>query len=130
MAFSIRRLKIRQQIQLVILPPLFALLCALSVLFYSFWMSRLTERSVRKSQESLAQIERVSRQFTEMHSAVRDYLLTGDQAALAPYDLGMATLPAELDRLRELESGSDTDRAAGDALGNEIKRWQAEWADS
>jgi len=128
MAFSIRRLKIRQQIQLVILPPLFALLCALSVLFYSFWMSRLTERSVRKSEESLAQIERVSRQFTEMHSAVRDYLLTGDQAALAPYDLGTAALPAELDRLRELESGSDTDRAAGDALGNEIKRWQAEWA--
>ncbi len=129
MAISVNRLKIRQQIQMVTLPPLFALLCAIVVLFYAFWMSRLNERSIQRSEQSLAQTERVLRKFTEMSMGVRGYILTRNTSLLAHYQQDTASMPSELDRLRELESDDDADVARVDRLRTEIQGWQEEWAE-
>jgi diguanylate cyclase (GGDEF)-like protein len=128
MAFSIRNLKIRQQILLVTLPPMFVLLCAIALLFYAYWMSRQTDRAVRQSAESVIQGERLLRHLTEMHTGVRGYLLARDRRLLAPYESLEADIPQEFDTLRQLESDDPAAARAVDSIFAETRRWQTEWA--
>lgn len=128
MAFSVRNLKIRQQVQLVTLAPLFALLCAMAVLFYAYWMARMSDRNVRRSEESLAHTQELLREITEMHMGVRGYLFTHNPALLTPYDQGAAAIPEHLGLLRDLESDSPAQVAAVDGIQAEIKKWQNDWA--
>jgi diguanylate cyclase (GGDEF)-like protein len=128
MAFSLRQLKIRQQILMVTLPPLFVLACSIGVLFYAYWMARLSDRATRKSEESVALAQSVARQLAEMHMAVRGYVFTRSAAVLKPYEKWAPQLPAELSRLRDLESDSAAQVAAVDSLAAGIARWENEWA--
>lgn len=128
MAFSLRQLKIRQQILLVTLPPLFVLACSIGVLFYAYWMARLSDRATRKSEESVALAQSVARQLAEMHMAVRGYLFTHSTSVLKPYQKWGPQLPAELSRLRDLESDSGAQVSAVDDLAAGIARWENEWA--
>jgi diguanylate cyclase (GGDEF)-like protein len=127
MAFSIRNLKIRQQILLVTLPPMFVLLCAIALLFYAYWMSRQTDRAVRQSAESVIQGEQVLRHLTEMHGGVRGYLLTRDRRLLAAYENVEPEIPQEFAALRELEGDDPAAVAAVDAILAETHQWQAQW---
>ncbi len=128
MAVSIRNLKIRQQIMLVTLPPLFVLLCAIGVLFYTSWMAQISDRSVRRSEQSITQGEKVLRLLTEIHTGVRGYLLTRNRALLTPYEQGVATFPKELATLRKLESDDPVQVAQVEALEAEFNRFESEWA--
>lgn len=128
MAFSIRNLKIRQQILLVTLPPLFVLLCAIALLFYAYWMALHAERGSRKSLQSIAQSEQLLRHFTEMHMGVRGYSFTREQLSLAPYEETVSQISGELANLRDLESDDPAQVAQVDAIQNALNRWQTEWA--
>ncbi len=128
MAFSVRNLKIRQQVQLVTLGPLFALLCAIAVLFYAFWMAHLSDRTVRRSEESLARGQQLLRQLTDMYSSVRGFLILKDPALLTPYDAESPAVREQIEILRDLESDSPNQIAQIDQLDSEIQRWQREWA--
>ena len=128
MAFSIRNLKIRQQILLVTLPPMFVLLCAIALLFYAYWMSRQTDRAVRQSAESVIQGERLLRHLTEMHAGVRGYLLARDRRLLVPYENVEAEIPQEFATLRELEGDDPSTVATVDSILAETRQWQTEWA--
>ena len=87
MAFSIRNLKIRQQILLVTIPPLFVLLCAIALLFYAYWMALHANRGTRRSLESIAQSEELLRHVGEMYMGVRGFIFTQQASALTlgPY---------------------------------------------
>lgn len=127
MAFTIRNLKIRQQILLVTLPPLFVLLCAAALLFYSYWMAVHANRGTRRSLECIAEAEQLLRHITELHMGVRGYLLTKDRALAAPYDEGLNRILDELAALRELEGEDSAQVADVDAIHRDIIRWQSEW---
>ena len=128
MAFSIRNLKIRQQVQLVTLAPLFALLCAIAVLFYAYWMAGLSDRAVRRAEGSVAGSEQLLRQITDMHTSVRGYLILHDRALLSAYDQESPAVQDQLTQLRNLESDSPAQVEAIDKLREEISKWQTEWA--
>jgi diguanylate cyclase (GGDEF)-like protein len=128
MAFSIRNLKIRQQILLVTLPPLFVLLFAVGLLLYAYWMASHSNLSTRKSLESVAQSEQILRHIAEMRLAVRGYLVTRDPATLGPYEESSANLTSEFADLRNLHSGQPDEQAAVDAIQRDVSRWQTEWA--
>jgi diguanylate cyclase (GGDEF)-like protein len=128
MGIWVRDLKIRQQVQLVTLGPLFALLCAIAVLFYAYWMAQLSDRAVRRSEESVAGSEQLLRRITDMYTSVRAYLLLRDPALLAPYDQESPAVQEQLALLRDLESDSPSQVAAIDDLQKEIRNWQTEWA--
>ena len=128
MAFSIRNLKIRQQILLVTIPPMLVLLCAVALLFYSYWMALHANRGTRRSLESIAQGEELLRHVTEMHMGVRGYIFTQQASLLAPYEQAAAAIPAELANLRDLESDSPSQVAEVDAIQNALTRWQADFA--
>src|SRR5262245_40658744 len=104
MAFSINNLKIRQQILLVTLPPLFVLLCLVALLFYSYWLALHTSQGSLRSLESVSEGEDVLRTVVEIHSGVRGYLLYRDRAVLANHNELSDHLLTALSRLRDLES--------------------------
>jgi diguanylate cyclase (GGDEF)-like protein len=128
MAFSIRNLKIRQQILLVTIPPLFVLLCAVALLFYSYWMAMHANRGTRRSLESIAQSEKLLRHAIEMHMGVRGFIFTQQATYLSPYEQAASLLPGELADLRELEAESPAQVAEVDAIQAALQRWQSEWA--
>jgi diguanylate cyclase (GGDEF)-like protein len=128
MAFSIRNLKIRQQILLVTLPPLFVLLFAVGLLFYAYWMAGHSNLTTRRSLESVAQSEQILRHLTEMRLAVRGYLVTRDPATLVPYEEDSASLPSEFATIRDLHSDKPDELTALDTIQREVARWQTEWA--
>ena len=128
MAFSVRNLKIRQQVQLITLGPLFALLCAIAVLFYAFWMAHLSDRTIRRSEASLSHGEQLLRQITDMYSSVQSYLFLHDPAQLTPYDQESPAVREQLGYLRDLQSESPGQVAQIDQLDAEIQKWQREWA--
>ncbi len=128
MVASVRNLKIRQQVQLVTLGPLFALLCAIAMLFYAYWMAHLSDRTVRRSEESLARGQQLLRQITDMYSSVRGFLILKDPALLTPYDAESPAVREQIEIIRDLESDSPGQIVKIDQLDNEIQRWQREWA--
>ena len=128
MGFSIRSLKIRDQILLVTLPPLFVLLCAAGLAFYAYWSVLHTEQNALRSQESIAQGETLLRHLTEMYMGVREYLVTPQPALLVTYEAAAAKVVEDMRRLRELESANPSQAEQVEVIQSEISRLQAEWA--
>ncbi len=127
MAFSIRHLKIRDQLFLVSLPPLFVLLCAMALFFYAYWVSVHTNRSTQRTEESIARGESLLRRLTEMHMGVHGYLFTRQPSYLGSYRSNAAGMPGDLKAWRDLETEDQTHAAEIDSLGTEIGHWQADW---
>ncbi len=127
MAFTISNLKIRQQILLVTLPPLFVLLCSVALLFYSYWLALHTSRGTVRSVESVAQGELVLRTVVEIHMGVRGYLLYRDRSMLGPQNELSDRLSTGLERLRELESNDPHQAKDLDDIQSAVTRWKSEW---
>ncbi len=127
MAFTIRSMKIRQQILLVTLPPLAVLLCALALLFYAYWMGLQVHRSSRRAQECVAQGEQILRLVTELNMGVRGYLFTHDRQSFTPEEELPSQILAGLGTLRDLESDSPAQIVDVDSIQRALNRWQSEW---
>jgi diguanylate cyclase (GGDEF)-like protein len=127
MAFTIRSMKIRQQILLVTLPPLAVLLCALALLFYAYWMGLHVHRSSRRAQECVAQGEQILRLVTELNMGVRGYLFTHDRQSFTPEEELPSQILAGLGTLRDLESDSPAQIVDVDSIRRALNRWQSEW---
>ena len=128
MALTIRDLKIRDQILLVTLPPLFALLCAVALFFYAYWSAINTERAASRSKESIVRGEELLRHATEASMAVRGYLMTHQNEILEPYDKAASDTQEDLSALRDLEADNPKQRAEIEKVQAEFDRLQKEWA--
>jgi len=104
MAFSIRNLKIRDQILLVTLPPLFVLLCAVALFFYAYRSAVSAERATIRSEDRVVRSESFLRHASEAWAAVRAYVLTRRNTALVPFDKAAADALSDLLELEDLES--------------------------
>jgi diguanylate cyclase (GGDEF)-like protein len=127
MAFSIRNLKIREQILFVTLPPLFVLLCAVGLFFYAYGSAVNTAKSAWRSQESAARGESLLRHATEASMAVTSFIFTGQKDLLGPYDKAVASAQEDLFRLREVEEDPEQLQVVG-RIRDEFDRMQKEWA--
>jgi diguanylate cyclase (GGDEF)-like protein len=127
MAFSIHNLKIRQQILLVTLPPIFVLLCSVALLIYSYWLALHTSRSNARSLESVVEGEDVLRTVAEIHLGVRGYLLYRDRAMLSSYNELSDRLLSGVARLRELEGDDPEQLKVVDEIQTAVNRWKTEW---
>jgi len=128
MAFSLRNLKIRQQIYLVALPPLFILLSASALAFYGYVVVTRVNRSLQNSHASLVCGDAVLRRLAEMFVGVREYVLLRAPAALTSYQEAAGQIPDDLTKLREAESDNESHVAEVQTIAIEFQRWQAEWA--
>jgi len=127
MAFTIRNLKIRDQILFVTLPPLFVLLCAVGLFFYAYWSATNAETSAWRSKESAARGESLLRHATEASVAVTSFVVTGQKDVFDPYDMAVAGAQEDLIRLREVEEAPGQQQEVG-RIRAEFDQMQKEWA--
>ena len=128
MAFTIRNLKIRDQILLVTLPPLFVLLCAVALFFYAYWSAINTERAALRTKESVVRGESFLRHATEASMAVRGYIFTRKKDVAAPYDKDVTDAQADLIALNDLEAPDSRELQEVIRIRAEFDQMQKEWA--
>jgi diguanylate cyclase (GGDEF)-like protein len=128
MAFTIRNLKIRDQILLVTLPPLFVLFCAVGLIIYAYWSAINTERAVLRSNESEVRGESFLRHTTEAIMAVRGYVFTRRQDLLAPYDKAATDGLADLIALSDLDVANPRQQQEVIRILAEFDQMQKQWA--
>jgi len=128
MAFTIRNMKIRDQILLVTLPPLFVLLCAVALFFYAYWSAINTERVAPRSKESVVRGESFLRHATEASTAVRGYVFTRQKDLLAPYDRAITDGLADLIALGDLDAADPGQVQEVNRIRAEFDQMQKQWA--
>jgi CHASE3 domain sensor protein len=104
MAFTIRNLKIRDQLLLITLPPLFVLLCAVGIAFFAYWSVASSERAVLRSKERVIRNESFQRNATEVWMGVRGYVVNHQSNSLPLYEKSVADGLADLDALAGMEA--------------------------
>jgi len=129
MAFSLGNLKIRDQILLLTLPPLFALLTAVGLLFYAYGLVARTTGSVEKTQETVARTEALLRHATEMRLGAQGYLFTQQATSLSDYKAAASAVADDIAALRNLESEDPSQAVPLEAIQAEIGQWQHQWAE-
>ena len=127
MAFSLRNLKIRQQIYLVAFPPLFILLSASFLAMYGYRVAMQVNQSLRDSHECLVRGESILRYLVEMYTGVREYALLRQPASLASYQEAAGRIPEELVALRLAESENAEHVEEVQGIEADIRHWQWEW---
>ncbi len=128
MAFTIRSLKIRDQILLVTLPPLFVLLCAVALFFYAYWSAINTVQAASQSKESVVRGESFLRHATEASMAVRGYVFTRQDNMLAPYDEAVTDGLADLIALSDLDAADPGQEQEVIRIRAEFDQMQKQWA--
>ena len=128
MAFTIRNLRIRDQILLVTLPPLFALLCAVGLFFYAYWSAMNSERLAAKTRDSVTRGESLLRHATETVMAVRGFVFTRQASELDSFERGATECREDLTVLRDLESGEPAQAAEVDAIRAQFDELERNWA--
>jgi diguanylate cyclase (GGDEF)-like protein len=128
MAFTIRNLKIRDQILLVTLPPLVVLLCAVGLFFYAYWSAINTERAALRSKECVVRGESFLRHITEASVAVRGYVFTRRKDLLASYDKDVNEGQADLLALSDLDAVDPGQLQEVIRIRTEFDQMQKQWA--
>ena len=129
MAFSIRTLKIRQQILLLTLPPLLVLLCAVGLFLYAYWLASTTMRAARWSADSIVASETLLRDLTEADMAVREYLYVRDSQSLHHFSNAILHIARDLSELKALETTNASRAAAIDSVQAGIASWESNVVD-
>jgi len=104
MAFSIRNLKIRNQILLMTFPPLLILLCAVGLVFVAYRSVVNTNRAAQQSKERLARIQSFWGHVTQVFYSVQRYASGHQDNVLALYENSVTDGLADLAALDELET--------------------------
>ncbi len=128
MAFTIRNLKIRDQILLVTFPPLFVLLCAVALFFYAYWSAINTERAALRSKERVVRGESFLRHATEASMAVRGYVFNHRQDLLASYDKSVKEGQEDLLALVDLDAVDSGELQEVIRIRAEFDQMQSQWA--
>ena len=128
MAFTIRNLKIREQILLVALPPFMVLFCAVALFFYAYWTVLSTQKVAAHANLSTARGEALLRHSTEASMAVRGYVMTQRKDFLDAYEKAVGDADADLNVLSHLEDEDAKDRQEFEKIRASFEQVQKVWA--
>ena len=103
MGFTIRNFKIRRQILLITLPPLFGLLCLVGIAFAAYRSVANCNQTALRSKERVVRNQSFWGHAAQIYHAVQRYVARED-TALAHYDEFVADGRADLNALAELEA--------------------------
>jgi diguanylate cyclase (GGDEF)-like protein len=128
MAFSIRNLKIRQQILMLTLPVVVVLLFAIGLFLNTFWMARRMDLASRHSVEMVGRGESLLRHLEEAHVGLRGYLITAQPEFLTAYNSTDREVIQDIGVLRDLAANDYTRQSEVESIRDNIRSWQNEWA--
>ncbi len=128
MAFSLRNLKIHDQLLVLTLPPLFVLLSSVGLFFYAYWLATRSSRTIVQTEESVAHGEALLRNVTEMDSAARGYLLLKRPSLLRAYDTAAQSASRELAILMGLAQNDRQEVRQVAAVQSAVSQLEVDWA--
>ncbi len=128
MPFSLRKLKIREQLLVLTLPPLFVLLTSVGLFFYAYWLATRSSRTIVRTEESVAHGETLLRNVTEMDAATRGYLLLKRPSLLRAYATAARSASRELAILLGLAQGNTYESQQVAAVQSAVNQMEADWA--
>ncbi len=128
MAFSLRNLKIREQLLVLTLPPLFVLLSSVGLFFYAYWLATRSSRTIVQTEERAAHTEALLRNVTEMDADARGYLLLKRPALLREYDAAARSAGRQLSILLGLAQGNSFETLQVAAIQSKVSHLEIEWA--
>src|SRR5437763_4860295 len=106
MAVSIRNLTIRQQVLLVTLPPILALLVTMALSVFIYWMAERSQRVTRNAEQCVAEEQSLLRRLAEMYLDARIYMRTGRQAMLTAFSASEWDFVEGVENLKSLEQAN------------------------
>jgi diguanylate cyclase (GGDEF)-like protein len=128
MAFSIRNLKIRNQILLMTLPPLVVLFCAVGLVFVAYRSVANTNRAAQQSTDRVARLHSFYGHVAQAFDSVKRYAGAHQGDALVTYDNAVMDGMADLNALDELEAPDQGKLQEVVRMRMEFAAFRASWA--
>ena len=129
MAISIQGLKIRDQMLILVLPLLFALLGIIALFFYNYRQVAQATASAQNSELAATRADSLLQGTSQMSEGVRGYVLTGRQSFLEDYNSASASVFQNLAVLREIEPGVPPAASRSENIRKRVEDWKKTWAD-
>jgi diguanylate cyclase (GGDEF)-like protein len=129
MAISIRRLKIRDQMLVLILPLLFALLGILALFFYNYRQVGQVTVSAQTADLAATRAGSLLQGTSQMSDGVRGYVLTGRESFLDDFNSASASVTQDFAVLRELPSSAPPTASNPENIRKRVEDWKKTWAD-
>lgn len=129
MAISIRGLKIRDQMLILVLPLLLALLGIVALFFYNYRQVAQATVSAQNSELAAIRAGSLLQGTSQMSEGVRGYVLTGRQSFLEDYNSASASVLQNLAVLREIEPGVLPAVFRSENIRRRVEDWKKTWAD-
>jgi len=128
MKFSLRNLKIRNQVLLRALPLLFVLLGGIGFFSYNYWRFNRINQSVERSEMAAVRAGSLLQNINTAASSVQGYVFTRRPAFLQSYEAASRAVHPEFDVLLEIQSGDPSMTTRLAAIRKEVEDWQSQWA--
>jgi signal transduction histidine kinase len=114
--------------KLVVSLPAAALVAIVLIVIneFSFQQSMDAAAKVNEAQQTSSLLNKLTEEVLDAESGQRGYLLTGDAAYLAPYQLSSVKINQQLDKLRQILMPYPSQRAEFNLLSNQIASKMAE----
>jgi diguanylate cyclase (GGDEF)-like protein len=128
MPFSLRNLKIRNQIFLLTLPLILTLFGIIGLFFFNYWQVSQINQSVERSELTALHTASLLQGVSKMDSGARDYVLTRQGTFLATYETASHTARQAFDNLQRLNSQAPSMKAELEDIQKEIEGWKSGFA--
>jgi diguanylate cyclase (GGDEF)-like protein len=128
MAFTIRNLKIRNQILLITIPPFLVLLCGVGLAFFAYWSVASSERAALGAKERVIRNDSFVRHAQDAWADVRGYVVTHQSNSLSLYEKSVTDGLADLDALDDLEAADPGKLQEVARMRMEFDGFRSSWA--
>ncbi len=115
-------LSLREKGVVVVSLPLTALLVAAALSYTVGQQQREAVRFARQAQTVQTELQTVSTQVSEATTGLRGFLLTDQEAFLAPYNRAVAALPGLVENLTTLVQETPAQAARAGEIGHRVRR--------
>jgi len=122
-------LKIRDQMLILVLPLLLALLGIIALFFYNYRQVAQATASAQNSELAATRADSLLQGTSQMSEGVRGYVLTGRQSFLEDYNSASASVFQNLAVLREIEPGVPPAASRSENIRKRVEDWKKTWAD-
>jgi len=128
MKFSLRNLKIRDQMMVLFLPPLVVLLGIIGLFVYNFWLISRSDRSIEISQSAAASAESLLRGVNDIYGNAEGYVFTRRDTYLQAGESAYQSVLQDLSSLRMLVQDRSMS-ARLDEIQGKVEDWKRQSVD-
>ena len=129
MAFSLRNLKIRDQVFLLTLPLVLIVFGVIGLFIYNYWQINQINQAVERSEMSALHTESLLQGINEMDSGSRGYILTGREPFLRAYQAAWHSVGQNFQALKDVNSPVPPLAAELSHLQTQVEDWKRRWVD-